>query len=329
MNLSSNKSLYSSWALAAGIAFSVLFTAFIWYSGMVWPTPAPYLPERPGFWYEWQLAEPTFWTRATAWGGYLAHQLMLWWLIWYAKARQPGYTRGLHAVNVWALGGNALFIGLHWLQTRLWYDGLAQDVHEVTSFASVAVMLVVILIMENHRRGLFFGRKVSLVSAAGEVARKYHGYYFAWAIIYTFWYHPMENTSGHMIGFFYMFLLLLQGSLFFTRTHLNRYWTLTLEMMVIVHAVLVGMMNGTRWENFVTGLLGLFVITQIYGLPWKRRVRFIATVAYLLSVVLIYYYGRGLGYLYEVFMIPVWDIAAVFLLSLLIIGGARLVQGRR
>jgi len=328
MNITANKALDSGWALAAGIAFSALFTAFIWVSGNIWPTPAPYLPERPGFWYEWQLAEPTFWTRATAWGGYLLHQSMLWWLIWYARQGQPGYTRGLHPVNVWALGGNALFIGLHWLQTRLWYDGLAQDMHEATSFASVAVMLVVILIMENHRRGLFFGRKVSLVSAAGEVARKYHGYYFAWAIIYTFWYHPMENTPGHLMGFFYMFLLLLQGSLFFTRTHLNRWWTLSLEMLVIVHAVLVGMMNGTRWENFVTGLLGLFVITQIYGLPWRRPVRLVATVVYLLSVVLIYYHGRGLGYLYEVFMIPVWDYAAVFLFSLLIIGGVRLVRGR-
>ncbi|MBL8197355.1 MAG: hypothetical protein JNJ67_00340 [Chromatiales bacterium] len=328
MNVTANKALDSGWALVAGIAFSALFTGFIWYSGTIWPTPAPYLPERPGFWYEWQLAEPTFWTRATAWGGYLAHQFMLWWLIWHARHRQPGYTHGLHPVNVWALGGNALFIGLHWLQTRLWYDGLAQDVHEVTSFASVAVMLVVILIMENHRRGLFFGRKVSLVSAAGEVARKYHGYYFAWAIVYTFWYHPMENTSGHMIGFFYMFLLLLQGSLFFTRAHTNRYWTLALEMMVIVHAVLVGMMNSTRWENFVTGLLGLFVITQIYGLPWTRAVRLAVTVAYLLSVVLIYHYGRGLIYIWEVFMIPVWDFAAVFLFSLLIIGGARLVQAR-
>lgn len=328
MTIASDKRLDSSWALAGGIAFSLLFTAFIWYSGTLWPTPAPYLPERPGFWYEWQLAEPTFWTRATAWGGYLAHQLMLWWLIWYARSRQPGYTRGLHPVNVWALGGNALFIGLHWLQTRLWYDGLAQDVHEVTSFASVAVMLVVILIMEHDRRGLFFGRKVSLVSAAGEVARKYHGYYFAWAIVYTFWYHPMENRSGHLMGFFYMFLLLLQGSLFFTRAHLNRYWTLALEMLVIAHAVLVGMMNGTRWENFVTGLLGLFVITQIYGLPWSRAVRLSATVAWLLSVVLIYYHGRGLNYLYEVFMIPVWDFAAVFLFSVLIVAGARLAQGR-
>jgi hypothetical protein len=27
----------------------------------------------------------------------------------------------------------------------------------------------------------------------------------------------MENTWGHLVGFFYMFLLMLQGSLFFTR----------------------------------------------------------------------------------------------------------------
>ena len=52
--------------------------------------------------------------------------------------------------------------------------------------------------------------------------RKYHGYVFAWATVYTFWYHPMENTAGHLIGFFYMFLLLLQGSLFLTRIHINK-----------------------------------------------------------------------------------------------------------
>ncbi len=30
--------------------------------------------------------------------------------------------------------------------------------------------------------------------------RRNHGYIFAWATIYTFWYHPMENTNGHLIG---------------------------------------------------------------------------------------------------------------------------------
>ncbi|ARN73328.1 hypothetical protein [Oceanicoccus sagamiensis] len=26
-------------------------------------------PDQGDFWYEWKLAEPTFWTRFTAWGG--------------------------------------------------------------------------------------------------------------------------------------------------------------------------------------------------------------------------------------------------------------------
>ena len=69
---------------------------------------------------------------------------------------------------------------------------------------------------------------------AGDVARRYHGYYFAWATIYTFWYHPMVFTQGHAIGFLYMFLLLTQGALMFTRMHVNRWWTVTLEGLVVL-----------------------------------------------------------------------------------------------
>jgi hypothetical protein len=37
------------------------------------------------------------------------------------------YTAGLHPINVLALTTNALFILLHFVQTHIWYDGLAQD----------------------------------------------------------------------------------------------------------------------------------------------------------------------------------------------------------
>ena len=60
---------------------------------------------------------------------------------------------------------------------------------------------------------LAFGVPIGgFVEAAGAIARRYHGYYFAWATIYTFWYHPMVFTSGHALGFLYMFLLLTQGA---------------------------------------------------------------------------------------------------------------------
>ena len=56
--------------------------------------------------------------------------------------------------------------------------------------------------------------------------------------LYNFWYHPMETTPGHLWGIFYTFLLLFQGSLFFTQLHLNSWWRLSLEMLVLPHAIL-------------------------------------------------------------------------------------------
>jgi hypothetical protein len=43
-------------------------------------------------------------------------------------------------------------------------------------------------------------KKIRLSHPPMEYVRKYHGYFFSWAVIYTFWYHPMENTYGHALG---------------------------------------------------------------------------------------------------------------------------------
>ena len=208
-----------------GIAFSLAFTALIWWAGQRLAS-IPHLPDQGAAWYYWKLPNPPSGRHFTAWMFYALHQITLWSLIFYAQTRVKTYTTGLHPVNVWALGVNAFFILLHFVQTHIWYDGLAQDVSIFSSQGSVILMLVAILLMENQRRGLFLGKKVSFAKRIGSFARKYHGYLFAWATVYTFWYHPMENTPGHLVGFLYMFLLLLQGSLFLTRIHLNKWWTL-------------------------------------------------------------------------------------------------------
>ena len=149
------------------------------------------------------------------------------------------YSKTLHPINVVALLASLAFIGLHELQTQLFYDGLAQDVSIFSSQGSVVLLLVVVLLMENRRRGMFFTTPMPMKAQVIDFARKYHGYLFSWAAIYTFWYHPMLNTSGHLIGFFYMFLILIQGSLFLTRAHTNRVWTLCLELLVAVLSLLI------------------------------------------------------------------------------------------
>ena len=310
-------------ALAIGTAASLAFTGLIWLlAGSL--AEVPHAPDAGASWYYWKLIEPTTASRLTAWGFYLLHQVSFWALIAYAQRTagrsRPRYRRSLRAVNYLALGVNGFFVVLHLVQTHIWYDGLAQDVSIWSALGSVVVMLVWVLLMENPRRGLFFGKKVAFPRRLTDAARRYHGYYFAWAIVYTFWYHPMEATGGHLIGFLYIFLLLLQGSLFLTRAHVNRWWTLALEVAVFAHGTLVAINQGEgMWPMFAFGFGGIFVITQMHGLGWSRPVRALVLAAYVAGVPAVYA-PLGWGRLNEVLRIPLIDYAAVFALAA-IIGG--------
>jgi len=261
--------LSSSKVLWGGITFSGLFTLLIWALDFRLAS-IELLPDTGFSWYYWKLPVPTFWTRATSWGFYLAHQLAIWVIIYYAQTlRRHRYTNGLHRVNVWALAANAFFIFLHLIQTHFWY----------------------------------------------RFARTYHGYFFAWAIIYTFWYHPMVSTSGHLIGFFYMFLLLLQGSLFFTRIHTNRWWTFALEFTVLVHGTLVAVMQGNGlWPMFLFGFAGILVVTQMYGLGLSLPSRLLILGGYVGSALFVY--GNvGWHRVNEIVRIPLIEYGSMFVLA--------------
>ena len=325
-NKSQRSDLNSLWL---GIAFSTLFTGLIWLIGQRLMA-IPHLPDTGPSWYYWMLPQQTLAGQLSAWGFYLAHQFSIWGLIYYAQRQRAlqkvQYTTNLHSFNYAALGLNAFFIILHLIQTHVWYDGLAQDVSIWSSQASVVLMLVLILLMENPRRGLFFGKKVPFSKRVIGFVRKYHGYIFSWGIIYTFWYHPMEITTGHLIGFFYTFLLLLQGSLFFTRIHRNRWWTFTQEALVLVHGALVAVMQANNmWPMFGFGFAGLIVITQLHGLGLSRWIRAMVIGFYTVSALWVYN-GRGWDKLEEVIRIPIIEYLIVFILALLIWLGIWITQ---
>lgn len=308
-----------------GVAVSAIFTGIIWLTGDALKV-FPHLPKQGASWYYWKLPGPNLAAEITAWGLYILHQVALWAIIWYAQTHVKKYTTTLHPINFVALGVNALFIGLHFVQTHIWYDALAQNVSIFSSQGSVIVLLIVVLLMENNRRGLLFGQKLPFSQRIIRFARKYHGYFFAWAIVYTFWYHPMENTPGHLVGFFYMFLLLLQGSLFYTRIHTNRYWTFTQEILVLAHGTMVAIMNGNNlWPMFFFGFGGIFIITQMYGLGLNRWVRWAFLALYIIGAIYIYS-GRGVSHLWELSAIPLIDYLGVVVLALLIGLGLRIAD---
>ena len=308
-------------ALWGGIGASLFFTALIWWLGpRLAPFRATLLPDSGADWYYWRLPVETWAAKLSAWGFYFIHQLAIWGLIYAAQRSKARYTTNLHWFNYAALGVNALFGFVHVAQTQLWYDGLAQDVSIWSSQWSVIIMLVLIVLMENQRRGLFFGYKAPLSQRAVDFVRHYHGYIFAWAIVYTYWYHPTEATSGHLLGFFYTFLLMVQGSLFFTRSHLNRWWTVSLEIMVMIHGVLVAINQPSNmWPMFGFGFAGVLVLTQMHGLALSRWVR-TGLLALYIGGALAVYYERGLDKLYQISFIPVTYYLAVAVIAL-VVGG--------
>ena len=103
---------------------------------------------------------------------------------------------------------------------------------------------------------------------------------------------PGQVTPGHLLGFFYMMMLFLQGSLFMTRFHVNRWWTLSLEFFMVVHGVTVAWFAAaglsSQWGQFLFGGMAVFLITQMYGVPFKRWPK-IAMVLVTLAVAVWYY----------------------------------------
>ena len=58
----------------------------------------------------------------------------------------------------------------------------------------------------NERSDDWLAQRLKLSELPFHYVRKYHGYAFSWAVIYTFWYHPMENTYGQgSIALYYSF----------------------------------------------------------------------------------------------------------------------------
>eukprot|EP00567_Pseudictyota_dubia_P008470 CAMPEP_0197443172 /NCGR_PEP_ID=MMETSP1175-20131217/8989_1 /TAXON_ID=1003142 /ORGANISM="Triceratium dubium, Strain CCMP147" /LENGTH=649 /DNA_ID=CAMNT_0042973769 /DNA_START=308 /DNA_END=2257 /DNA_ORIENTATION=+ len=228
-------------------------------------------------------------TRALVWCLYLIHQCVVWGLIYKAQLLHKDDTKyhsDLRWYNIASFVVNGVFYVLHLIQTHVTYDATAQDVTEASSQASVIVLLVVVLVMEYKHRGLFLGwpawndpaaagccgggRSWRLPSRPIDLVRKYHGYAFAWATIYTLWYHPMESTAAHVTGFLHTGMLLIQQSLIFTPLHLNKTWRLVLEGWVAIHgAVTAAQTQGKGMIGmFLFGFLWMTAFTQVHGLPY-------------------------------------------------------------
>jgi hypothetical protein len=302
-----------------GILFAFVMTLLIALSAMgLTHFRQTLLPDAGPAWYYWKLPTVGIMATISMWVFYGAHQLLCWYFIYKLQHEKHNLmSENLGKYNMALLIVNGVFSILHLLQTQFFYDGLAQYVPVSSSQYSVIIMLVFMLILLNGFRGLFFGKKLPLSQKAVYGIQKTHGYYIAWAVVYTFWFHPMESTWGHLLGFFYMFLLMLQMSLAYTRIHTNVRWVTILESLVALHGTVVALVAGqTMWSMFLFGFTMMFIVTGMYGVVRHKGLRIAFTGLYLAAAVVVYSGVLGTGgqisSIHQIFWIPVILYGLVF-----------------
>lgn len=306
-NENGSKNLFYAWG--GLVVFGIVFTFLINFLG---PLLDRFLlgPDLGADWYYWQLPQRNNWAMLITWSFYLSHQFITWGLIFWANRQyQDSNASKLRSYNYAMMFTIIAFSFLHLFQTHVTYDGLAQDVPIWTSQGSVIVMLVLILIMENPSRGLFLGKRAGkpLTARVAGFFRRNHGYIISWALVYTFWFHPMTYDPQLLTGFIYMFLLFTQLSLGYTEIHTKKGWIILLESFVAIHAFVVAVFNvangsADMWPMFLMGFAFLVVFTYIYAIKVRREIRIIAALAYVAGLIWIYLpapigYGRELRYI--------------------------------
>ena len=333
-----------SYSLKSALWFVFLFSlAVLVAEWLISPLLASFratlLPDSGAAWYYWKLPRPELLASISMWVLYLAHQITVWVLIAKLKNDPRPAAGRIGRYNLQLLVANAVFIALHLAQTALFYDALAQFVPVMSSQGSVIVMLVMMLILLNARRGLFFGKRVYLPPLGVSVTQKVHGFYISWAVVYTFWYHPMEGTLGHLLGFLYLFLLMGQMSLARTSWHTRIGWLTFLEAFVAIHGAIVAIeaANG-MWPMFFFGFMMMFIVTQVFGIL-KNRVAIAGIIASYVALVLVTYSGAlgqmftgtpvGWTDIHQITWIPVILYGLVFALTWLFAGIGTLLKKKK
>ena len=207
------------------------------YAGCRAGTAARFLPDQGAWWYYWRLPNPTAGSRIFVWTCYILHQFSAWAVQWRAQKAMLAlpeaerYSTSLRPFNYHMLALHAGFHVLHLIQTHTSYDGLHGDVSFQASQVSVIALLGVVFALEAPTRGMFFGipSHRGITKAGIFVVRKYHGYLFQYAAIFTFWCHPMEALWGFLMGFSHTGLLCLQSGLIYTTAHKNKCTVLRIE----------------------------------------------------------------------------------------------------
>jgi hypothetical protein len=122
---------------------------------------------------------------------------------------------------------------------------------------------------------------------------------------------------------------MVQGSLMFTRIHLNKWWTGFLELWVVVHGTTVAVTAGNgSWAQFGFGFAAMFIVTQMHGFGFSKAMRWAFVACYAAGVAITYAFVRPLSGAHEILRVPMVEYALVFVFAVVVWGLLAVVSRR-
>lgn len=262
----------------------LIFTLLIYPFSYLFNSRVVFLEDLGASWYFWKTPEFNLINLISVWILFIGHLFGNFYLIWQIQKNKIRKFSKYH-IKMYYL--NTIFIALHFLQTASTFDGLAKYLPIWTSQGSVIILLIIMLVMLSPIRGFIVNKKIkgSLINPL----YKFHGFLFVFAIILTFWYHPIYFTWGHLLGFIYIFILMSQFMLVKLKQHMNIKWLSLIETFVFFHSITIAILvqQSRNWEIFAFGFGTIFMLTTIYGLIKNQKLIKILQIIYF-SIYIIY-----------------------------------------
>ena len=208
---------------------------------------------------------------------YAVHQTLLVYLLVH---RQPHDTQWQLRFNVI----NLVFIAIHVTRSYFQVGALTQIYSTWSSMASVTAMLTWAVLIEAKDYGIILGIKLGdvipclgkydeRVEEASNLARKWHGLYFVWALVFTMHSHPAFMAVAHLTGMIYVTLLLVHAATANNRLlHKDPFIITLVHVGVCIHGSLTALTTNDQWPMFLSGFT---LVLALWPLPSYCKQRWI------------------------------------------------------
>ena len=221
---------------------------------------------------------------------YIFHQSAHWAMTYYAQTRLK-CSNSLKPFHYCMVGMNLVFVLLYIVQCRLVPDNIfyqdAKDLNMGTLY-----LYLWIVIAKGDRRGIALGYSIPYTQGVSEFFEKRLPYFFSFIILLNFWYKPFIEKL-FFVRIFLDLILITHSCLIQTRIYENKYWTLFLELMVMLCFFVKVIASFNLPYDFSALASIVFAVFVISAMPFFTRMIKFMTALCLIALFSCFYFWNS------------------------------------